>query len=108
MSLTRKDLRRSQSQVANAAAFVDGAEPKSKTKRGRPSQPGEKREPVTLSLTPQETSDLDDIHGRLNYLNYGKGTKTNFNRSDIVRRMTTYLKGLTDEELTELFSDLDK
>ncbi|HAS6409930.1 TPA: hypothetical protein I7256_20520 [Vibrio vulnificus] len=85
----------------NEKAFVEGADTgvPAQNPVGRPRLKGEKREPVTLSLTKTEVKDLDDIHKRLNFILYSKGEESSLDRSSFIRYVAQLCKELSDEDL---------
>ncbi len=104
--LSRSNLKAQEKKVKEADAFVDGADSDSKVSRtvGRPKQKGEKREPVTVSLTKSEAQQFDKIHKRLNVIFYSKDEDFSLDRSSFIRAIAKRCENMSDEELWKWFN----
>lgn len=102
--LSRSNLKAQEKKVKEADAFVDGADSKVSRTVGRPKQKGEKREPVTVSLTKSEAQQLDKIHKRLNVISYSKDEDFSLDRSSFIRAVAERCGNMSDEELWKWFN----
>ncbi|APP09170.1 hypothetical protein VH1709_contig00020-0010 [Vibrio harveyi] len=102
---SRTNLKAQEKKAKEADAFVDGGDsPVSSRPVGRPKQKGEKREPVTLSLTKTEAQLFDKIHKRLNFIHYSNGIDISLDRSSFIRAITDQCEKMTDDELLKWFN----
>ncbi len=102
--LSRTNLKAQEKKVKEADAFVDGADSKVSRTVGRPKQKGEKREPVTVSLTKSEAQKFDKIHKRLNVISYSKDEDFSLDRSSFIRAIAERCENMSDEELWKWFN----
>ncbi|MCG3741604.1 hypothetical protein [Vibrio cincinnatiensis] len=102
--LSRSALKSVEEKTKQAQAFIDAAEPKAAPNPvGRPAKIGEKREPVTISLTKTEVQQLDKIHKRLNFMYYSKNEEVSLDRSSLIRLIADKCENMSDEELWDWF-----
>ncbi|TVO39906.1 hypothetical protein [Vibrio algivorus] len=102
--LSRSNLKAQEKKVREADAFVDGADSETSRPVGRPKQKGEKREPVTVSLTKTETQRFDAVHKRLNVISYSKGGDFSLDRSSFIRAIAEHCESMSNEDLWEWFN----
>ena len=109
MTLSRKSLKKSETQVKNKTNnFIEAAELLKSKQAGRPKTDKELTKSISLSLTKSEQVLLDGQARRFNLLSYQQDntSEVNLGRSDIVRLMSNYCSSLNDKQYFEFIGKI--
>lgn len=95
--MSRNSLKKSDSSVKEAIAFIEGADSTQTESKPR-LQVVDKKKPLTISATKNEAKDLQDLVKKYNSISYSKEAGDNeINRSDLVIAMTSHFMMMDDD-----------